>query len=185
MRYTEKHRYIPVLAKWAGYKKIGEKVVQHQARKYGSSKFGLSRFINGPLDLLSIIFVIKFGKRPMHLFGLLGGLLFFLGFSIGTYLTMEWVIHFVFNYDTVYYPITERPIFYFSLAFMIIGTQLFLAGFIAELITRNSSIRNNYKIAKLFINGGAFKIKRCVFFIQNCVNLLKRIDFGSILFSPV
>lgn len=147
--YGEMHRYIPVLAKWAGYKKIGEKVVQHQARKYGSSKFGLSRFINGPLDLLSIIFVIKFGKRPMHLFGLLGGLLFFLGFSIGTYLTMEWVIHFVFNYDTVYYPITERPIFYFSLAFMIIGTQLFLAGFIAELITRNSSIRNNYKIAKV------------------------------------
>ena len=147
--YGEMHRYIPVLAKWAGYKKIGEKVVQHQARKYGSSKFGLSRFINGPLDLLSIIFVIKFGKRPMHLFGLLGGLLFFLGFSIGTYLTMEWVIHFGFNYDTVYYPITERPIFYFSLAFMIIGTQLFLAGFIAELITRNSSIRNNYKIAKV------------------------------------
>jgi glycosyltransferase involved in cell wall biosynthesis len=147
--YGEMHRYIPVLAKWAGFKKIGEKVVQHQARKYGYSKFGLSRFINGPLDLLSIIFVAKFGKRPMHLFGLLGGVLFFLGFTTGMYMTIEWLLHFVFEIGNTYYPITDRPLFYFSLAFMIIGSQLFMAGFVAELITRNSSIRNNYKISKV------------------------------------
>ena len=147
--YGEMHRYIPVLAKWAGFKKIGEKVVQHQARKYGYSKFGLIRFINGPLDLLSIIFVAKFGKRPMHLFGLLGGVLFFMGFITGSYMTIEWILHFVIKYDNIYYPITDRPLFYFSLTFMIIGTQLFLAGFVAELITRNSSIRNNYKISKV------------------------------------
>jgi glycosyltransferase involved in cell wall biosynthesis len=147
--YGEMHRYIPVLAKWAGFKKIGEKVVQHQARKYGYSKFGLSRFINGPLDLLSIIFVAKFGKRPMHLFGLLGGVLFFLGFTTGMYMTIEWLLHFVFEIGNTYYPITDRPLFYFSLAFMIIGSQLFMAGFVAELITRNSSIRNNYKISKI------------------------------------
>jgi hypothetical protein len=147
--YGEMHRYIPVLAKWAGFKKIGEKVVKHQARKYGYSKFGLSRFINGPLDLLSIIFVAKFGKRPMHLFGLLGGVLFFLGFTTGMYMTIEWLLHFVFEIGNTYYPITDRPLFYFSLAFMIIGSQLFMAGFVAELITRNSSIRNNYKISKI------------------------------------
>lgn len=147
--YGEMHRYIPVLAKWAGYKKIGEKVVQHQARKYGYSKFGLIRFINGPLDLLSIIFVAKFGKKPMHLFGVLGSLLFFLGFVAGAYLSIDWVLTFIFEIRENYYPITARPLFFFSLVFMIIGTQLFLAGFVAELITRNSSIRNNYRISNV------------------------------------
>ncbi len=147
--YGEMHRYIPVLAKWAGYSKIGEKVVRHQARKYGYSKFGLSRFINGPLDLLSIIFVARFGKKPMHLFGVLGAFLFLLGLIAGGYLTIDWLLTFVFDLRNKYYPMTDRPIFFFSLVFMIIGTQLFLAGFVAELITRNSSIRNNYKISKI------------------------------------
>ena len=147
--YGEMHRYIPVLAKWAGYSKIGEKVVRHQARKYGYSKFGLNRFINGPLDLLSIIFVARFGKKPMHLFGVLGAFLFLLGLAAGGYLSIDWLLTFVFEIKNQYYPITDRPIFFFSLVFMIIGTQLFLAGFVAELITRNSSIRNNYKISKV------------------------------------
>ena len=146
--YGEMHRYIPVLAKWSGYSKIGEKVVQHQARKYGYSKFGVSRFINGPLDLISIIFVARFGKKPMHLFGVLGAFLFLLGFLGGGYLSVDWFLTFVFKLNTDYYPMTDRPIFFFSLVSMIIGTQLFLAGFVAELITRNSSIRNNYKISK-------------------------------------
>lgn len=146
--YGEMHRYIPLLAKWAGFTKIGEKVVQHQARKYGTTKFGLNRFINGPLDLISINFVARFGKRPMHIFGLFGSLLFILGFSTGGYLAIEWFLQFVVKLDIAYYPLTDRPIFYFSLAFMIIGTQLFLAGFIAELLIRNSSVRNNYKIAQ-------------------------------------
>lgn len=147
--YGEMHRYIPVLAKWAGFKKIGEKVVQHQARKYGYSKFGLSRFINGPLDLMSIIFVAKFGKRPMHFFGVLGAFIFFLGFITGGYLSIDWFLTLVMEVSDEYYPMTDRPIFYFSLVFMIIGTQLFLAGFVAELITRNSSVRNNYQIAQV------------------------------------
>ncbi len=147
--YGEMHRYIPVLAKWAGFKKIGEKVVQHQARKYGYSKFGLSRFINGPLDLMSIIFVAKFGKRPMHFFGVLGAFIFFLGFITGGYLSIDWFLTLVMEVSDEYYPMTDRPIFYFSLVFMIIGTQLFLAGFVAELISRNSSVRNNYQIAQV------------------------------------
>lgn len=145
--YGEMHRYIPLLAKWAGFTKIGEKVVQHQARKYGTTKFGLNRFINGPLDLISINFVARFGKRPMHIFGLLGSLLFILGFMTGGYLALDWVLNLGFGIADDYYPMTDRPLFYFSLAFMIIGTQLFLAGFIAELLIRNSSVRNNYKIA--------------------------------------
>jgi glycosyltransferase involved in cell wall biosynthesis len=146
--YGEMHRYIPLLAKWAGFNKIGEKVVQHQARKYGTTKFGLNRFINGPLDLLSINFVSKFGKRPMHIFGLLGSLLFALGFITGGYLSVDWVFSLMLDMDN-YYPITDRPIFYFSLIFMVIGTQLFLAGFIAELLIRNSPVRNNYRISKI------------------------------------
>lgn len=137
--YGEMHRYIPVLAKWAGFKKIGEKVVQHRARKYGVTKFGWERFINGFLDLLSITFVSKFGKRPMHLFGLLGTLSFVIGFAIATYLT---IAKFAFKA----YNMTDRPVFYFGIFFMIIGTQLFLAGFIAELIARNGSDRNSYLI---------------------------------------
>ena len=147
--YGEMHRYIPVLAKWAGFTKIGEKVVHHQSRKYGTTKFGLSRFINGPLDLLSITFVSKFGKRPMHIFGVIGSSLFAFGFIIGGYLTIDWILQFIFKIGDNYYPITDRPIFYFSLVLMVIGTQVFLAGFVGELISRNSSIRNNYKISKV------------------------------------
>ena len=137
--YGEMHRYIPVLAKWAGFKKIGEKVVQHRARKYGTTKFGWERFINGFLDLLSITFVSRFGKRPMHLFGLLGTFSFFIGFLIAGYLTFA-----KFVYQA--YRMTDRPVFYFGLFFMVIGTQLFLAGFLGELIARNGHDRNQYQV---------------------------------------
>lgn len=137
--YGEMHRYIPVLAKWAGFKKIGEKVVQHRARKYGTTKFGWERFINGFLDLLSITFVSRFGKRPMHLFGLLGTLSFFIGFLIAGYLTFAKFVHQA-------YRMTDRPVFYFGLLFMVIGTQLFLAGFLGELIARNGHDRNQYQV---------------------------------------
>ena len=137
--YGEMHRYIPVLAKWAGFRKIGEKVVQHRARKYGVTKFGWERFVNGFLDLLSITFVSRFGKRPMHLFGLLGTLSFILGFIIAAYLTFA-------KFAFQAYKMTDRPMFYFGLLFMVIGTQLFLAGFLGELISRNGSDRNNYLI---------------------------------------
>lgn len=147
--YGEMHRYIPILAKWAGFKNIGEKVVQHQSRKYGTTKFGLNRFINGPLDLLSITFVAKFGKRPMHFFGVLGIFLFSLGFLTGGYLTFDWLMELVFQRGDGYYPMTSRPIFYFSLVFMIIGAQFFLSGFVAELISRNSTVRNNYLISEV------------------------------------
>lgn len=139
--YGEMHRYIPVLAKWAGFRKIGEKVVQHRARKYGVSKFGWDRFINGFLDLLTIMFIGKFGKRPMHLFGLLGALAFFVGFAISVYLG---VAKFAFSE----YQMTERPLFYIGLVSMVIGTQLFLAGFVGELVTRNSTERNHYLVEK-------------------------------------
>ena len=137
--YGEMHRYIPVLAKWAGFKKIGEKVVQHRARKYGVTKFGWERFVNGFLDLLSITFVSRFGKRPMHLFGLIGTLSFMIGFVIAAYLTFA-----KFAYQA--YKMTDRPIFYFGLFFMVVGTQMFLAGFIGELISRNGHDRNNYQV---------------------------------------
>ena len=139
--YGEMHRYIPVLAKWAGFKKIGEKVVQHQARKHGVTKFGISRFINGPLDLLSIMFVGRFGKKPMHFFGTLGAFTFFMGFCILTYLVIV-----KFTHQEI--PMTDRPIFYFGLLTVVMGTQLFLAGFLAELISRNSNTRNEYQIDK-------------------------------------
>lgn len=137
--YGEMHRYIPVLAKWAGFKKIGEKVVQHRARKYGITKFGWERFINGFLDLISITFVSRFGKRPMHLFGLLGTISFFFGFVIAAYLTYA-------KFFQQAYRMTERPLFYFALFFMIVGTQLFLAGFLGEMISRNGHDRNNYQV---------------------------------------
>ena len=137
--YGEMHRYIPVLAKWAGFNKIGEKVVEHRARKYGITKFGWERFINGFLDLFSIMFVGKFGKRPMHFFGLWGTLAFFSGLSIFLYLTIS-----KFFFDQT--GMTQRPLFFFAILAMIIGTQLFLAGFIGELISRNSPERNNYLI---------------------------------------
>lgn len=140
--YGEMHRYIPVIAKWAGFTKIGEKAVLHQERKFGHSKFGMERFINGFLDLLSITFVSRFGKKPMHLFGLLGTLSFIIGFSIAFYLAIA-------KFVWLEYKMTERPIFYFALLAMIIGTQLFLAGFLAEMISRNSLDRNKYSIAKI------------------------------------
>ena len=139
--YGEMHRYVPVLAKWAGFRKIGEKVVEHRPRKYGVTKFGWDRFVNGFLDLLTIFFVGKFGKRPMHFFGLWGTLSFAFGFIVFLYLTIT-----KFMFDVT--GMTERPLFFFAILAMIMGTQLFLAGFIAELITRNSSERNNYLIEK-------------------------------------
>ena len=137
--YGEMHRYIPVLAKWAGFKKIGEKVVEHRARKYGTSKFGWRRFVNGFLDLLSISFVGKFAKRPMHFFGLWGTLFFLAGLGISLYLVISKII------DTSF-ALTNRPGFYMALTSVIIGMQLFLAGFIGELISRNSANRNTYLV---------------------------------------
>ncbi len=137
--YGEMHRYIPVLAKWAGFKKITEKAVIHQARKYGVSKFGWERFINGFLDLASILFVGKYGKKPMHIFGLWGTIVFLIGALIWIYLGIE---KFAFSK----YNMTDRPLFYVGIISLVIGTQLFLAGFIGELISRNSSDRNFYHI---------------------------------------
>jgi glycosyltransferase involved in cell wall biosynthesis len=137
--YGEMHRYIPVIAKWHGFRKIGEKVVEHRARKYGTTKFGWERFINGFLDLASITFVGKFGKRPMHFFGLWGTLVFMLGFGIALYLIISKMI------DDSFY-ITSRPAFYMALVLAIIGVQLFLAGFLAELVARNGHERNVYGI---------------------------------------
>jgi glycosyltransferase involved in cell wall biosynthesis len=139
--YGEMHRYIPVLAKWAGFKKIGEKVVEHRPRKYGTTKFGWERFVNGFLDLTTISFVSKFGKRPMHFFGLYGTLFFLAGVSMIFYLIIAKIVSLEFS-------LTNRPSFYIALTTMIIGMQLFLAGFLAELISRNSSDRNSYLIEK-------------------------------------
>lgn len=139
--YGEMHRYIPVLAKWAGFKKIGEKTVEHQARKYGHSKFGWRRFVNGFLDLLSITFVGKFSKRPMHFFGLWGTLFFMLGLGISLYLIISKIL----DSD---FALTNRPGFYLALTSLILGMQLFLAGFIGELISRNSTNRNTYLVEK-------------------------------------
>lgn len=137
--YGEMHRYIPVIAKWAGFRKIGEKVVEHRARKYGTTKFGWERFINGFLDLATISFVSKFGKRPMHFFGLYGTLCFLIGFIMSIYLVFAKL------YYTVY-SITNKPTFYIALTVMIIGMQMFLAGFVAELLARNAPERNSYLI---------------------------------------
>lgn len=140
--YGEMHRYIPLIAKWAGFRRIGEKVVKHRARKYGKSKFGgLSRLVTGFLDLASIMFVGKFGKRPMHFFGTWGTLSFLFGFLVFIYLTIS-----KFFLDKT--GMTQRPLFFFAILGMIIGTQLFLTGFIAELITRNAPGRNFYLIEK-------------------------------------
>ena len=139
--YGEMHRYIPVIAKWEGFPRIGEKVVQHQARKYGYSKFGLNRFVNGFLDLMTITFIGRFGKRPMHFFGLIGTVLFFVGFMIAAYLSFAKIVF-------EQYRMTDRPLFFFGLLAMVIGSQMFLAGFIAELIARNSVYRNQYQVSK-------------------------------------
>jgi glycosyltransferase involved in cell wall biosynthesis len=146
--YGEMHRYIPVIAKWAGFAKITEKVVHHQERKYGKTKFGLERFINGFLDLMSITFVSKFGKRPMHLFGLWGTLSFLFGGLVSLYLIIEKI--YKAHYAIPTRDVTDKPLFYLALVAMVIGTQLFLAGFLGELISRNSSTRNNYQIEKRF-----------------------------------
>jgi glycosyltransferase involved in cell wall biosynthesis len=139
----EMHRYIPVLAKNAGFGKIGEKIVIHQARKYGSSKFGMSRFINGFLDLITIWFLSTFGKRPMHLFGLLGSIMFVIGFLFAFYLGIDKLF-----INTSGRLITERPQFYLSLTAMLIGTQLFLAGFLGEIILRTKNNEERYKISE-------------------------------------
>ncbi|MGB0915916.1 MAG: glycosyltransferase family 2 protein [Crocinitomicaceae bacterium] len=141
--YGDMHRYIPPLAKYAGFTKIGEKVVQHQARKYGTTKFGLNRFINGPLDLLSVAFIGKFAKKPMHLFGALGMLMFMIGFGFSFYLIIDKLF-----IDQAGKLISSRTEFFIALAAMIMGVQFFLAGFVAELIGRNSSQRNVYLVEK-------------------------------------
>lgn len=138
--YGEMHRYIPVIAKWAGFKKIGEKPVAHQARKYGVTKFGLSRFVYGFLDLFSIMFIGKFGKRPMHFFGSLGVLSGIIGTLIMFYLTIQKIW---FGQGSIH----DRPLFFFGILLIIVGVQIFMTGFIAELISRSSPDRNNYKIS--------------------------------------
>jgi len=142
--YGEMHRYIPVLAKWAGFKKIGEKVVKHQERKYGETKFGMERFIRGPLDLLSVIFISRFSKKPMHFFGVLGSLMFLVGLIATVTVGVNKLV--ALSHHLVAPRVTDNPYFYLALTAMIIGTQLFLAGFISELISRNSSDRNKYLI---------------------------------------
>jgi glycosyltransferase involved in cell wall biosynthesis len=137
--YSEMHRYIPVLAKGAGYKKIGEKVVEHRARKFGVSKFGLIRFVNGPLDLASILFVGRYGKKPMQFFGLLGSIIFLFGFIITAYMIFA-------RFAFTDYSLSNRPPFYIALTCMILGTMFFLTGFVAELVVRNASERNHYLI---------------------------------------
>jgi len=142
--YGEMHRYIPVIAKHQGFNRITETVVQHQARKYGETKFGMSRFTNGFLDLLSIWFLTKFGKRPMHLFGLLGTFMFFIGFLATGYIGALKLYKLYHGFKTIL--VTDNPWFYIALATMIIGTQLFLAGFIGELILRTKNNQNRYQI---------------------------------------
>ena len=142
--YGDMHRYIPYLAKNAGYDKIGEKVVHHQARKYGKTKFGLDRFVNGYLDLITLWFFSRFGVKPMHFFGLLGSLMFVLGF-IAVIVVGANKLYCLYS-GLPYRLVTDSPYFYLALTAMILGTQLFLAGFVGELISRNSSERNNYQI---------------------------------------
>lgn len=137
--YGEMHRYIPVLAKWSGFKKIGEKVVEHRRRKHGISKFGWDRFVNGFLDLLSISFVGKFAKRPMHFFGLWGSLCFLIGFFVAGFLVLSKIVD-------ANFALTNRPGFYIALTLLVIGMQLFLAGYLGELIARNSTTRNQYLV---------------------------------------
>jgi glycosyltransferase involved in cell wall biosynthesis len=143
--YGEMHRYIPVIAKWAGFTRIGEQVVEHRARKYGTTKFGLSRFVNGFLDLLSIFFVGKFGKRPMHFFGAMGSLSFFAGTVCALWIIGDKL------YDIAHHikysrEVTAQPLFYIALVAIILGSQLFLTGFVAELVARSAPERNNYQI---------------------------------------
>lgn len=144
--YGDMHRFIPVIAKWAGFGNIGEKVVQHQERKYGETKFGIERFIRGPLDLMSVMFISKYGKRPLHLFGVMGSLMFLLGFLgaaiVGARKLMALSEHLPAS------KVTDSPYFFIALTCMIIGTQLFLAGFVGELVSRSSAVRNHYLVAE-------------------------------------
>lgn len=144
--YGEMHRYMPILAKQAGFKKIGEKVVQHQARKYGVTKFGLNRFVNGFLDLLTVTFITRFAKKPMHLFGTIGTILFLLGFIAAAWVGADKVIAIV--REQPHPLVTDSPYFYLALTCMLLGTQLFLAGFVADLVSRTSTDRNVYQIEK-------------------------------------
>lgn len=144
--YGEMHRYIPVLAKWAGFTKIEEQVVEHRARKYGTTKFGMGRFIKGFLDLLSIFFVGKFAKRPMHFFGTLGVVAFFMGFVVALWLISQ-KLYSIYT-ESPYREVTDQPLFFMALVAIVLGTQLFLTGFLAELLSRNSSERNHYLIEK-------------------------------------
>ena len=137
--YGEMHRYIPLIAKWSGFRKVGEKVVEHRARKFGKSKFGFERYINGFLDLATIMFLGKFGKRPMQFFGLWGTLFFVVGFGISLYLSISKIF-----FDKT--GLTQRPIFFFAIMVMIIGAQLFLTGFVSELVARNAPGRNSYLV---------------------------------------
>ena len=142
--YGEMHRYIPILAKWAGFKNIGEKVVEHQSRKYGVTKFGFERFINGFLDLLTVTFISRFGKKPMHIFGTLGTLMFILGLILFLYIGGT-KLYYIYN-SLPAKNIADQSAFFIALTTMVIGVQLFLSGFIAELISRNSPDRNNYQV---------------------------------------
>lgn len=146
--YGEMHRYIPYLAKNAGFCKIGEKVVHHHKRKFGKSKFGPERFVNGYLDLLSLWFLASFGKKPMHFFGLMGTITFLIGTFITIYLIIEKIISQ--SGGLKYRAVTEQPLFYLALVALVIGVQLFLTGFLAELVSRNSKDRNKYLISKRF-----------------------------------
>ena len=144
--YGEMHRYIPYLAKNAGFTRIGEKVVHHQARKYGTTKFGLDRFVNGYLDLMTLWFLSRFGLKPMHVFGLLGSVMFIIGFIAVIVVGANKLI--ALSNGTPARLVTDSPYFYISLTMMLLGTQLFVAGFLGELVSRNSALRNNYQIAK-------------------------------------
>ncbi len=147
--YSEMHRYIPVIAKWAGFTKIGEKPVHHQKRKYGVSKFGWNRFVNGYLDLLTISFATRFGKKPMHFFGLWGSVSFLLGFIFTIWIIVAKLVH---QHSGVHYrAVTDQPLFFLALLAMVIGFMMFLAGFLGELIARNGSDRNKYLISERLI----------------------------------
>ena len=145
--YGDMHRFIPVLAKWAGFKKIGEKVVKHQERKYGVTKFGLERFVRGPLDLISVMFISKFSKRPMHFFGLIGVLMFLIGLGATIWVGAQKPI--ALRHHLKAPLVTDNPYFYIALTAMILGSQFFLAGFIADLVSRSSNDRNKYQIAEI------------------------------------
>ena len=144
--HGEMHRYIPVLAKWAGFTNIGEKVVAHQARKYGVTKFGIERFINGFLDLVTITFVTRFGKKPMHLFGFLGSIMFFTGFVISAGMGIDKLYRISAGIEARL--ITDQPLFYIHLTAMVLGTQLFLAGFIGEQLARFNVDKNIYHVSE-------------------------------------